>query len=281
MQSLTNNSMILALVTRVQWICFCFNNFPKKWLLLLVQVQETSHERGNGNFELSNDTSAFHLNPKNKEWSLLSMCVCIKHQYILWWLALSIVNYSSFLTLLFTLNISYSNSTSSLLLFKVKSLERADWLSLLDPKSFEIRVFQDHWLTDWAWQLLTTELTTTNNNTHIEDFFLTQNSEQHKYSTANHSSTNQIKSNRIKSNSSNLSTMISPRSIALAVTIAVFFASSSDAFSVLPSSSSHSAAISTPTSLNMFGDALKGAFGNDDSLGKAKDAGLSNVSFIS
>jgi hypothetical protein len=30
--------------------------------------------------------------------------------------------------------------------------------------------------------------------------------------------------------------------------------------------------------LNIFGDALKNAFGNDESLGKAQNAGLTNVS---
>ena len=94
--------------------------------------------------------------------------------------------------------------------------------------------------------------------------------------------------------------MISPRSNSTSfaqwnsIVAILFFASSSYAFSVLPSSSTSitsitsitststsysAAAISTSTtSLNMFGDAFKGAFGNDESLGKAKNAGLSNVS---
>jgi len=65
--------------------------------------------------------------------------------------------------------------------------------------------------------------------------------------------------------------MMSLRSITLAAF--VFSCALTDAFTVLPSNVAH-----TSTSLNMFGDALKGAFGNDDSLGKAQDAGLKNVS---
>lgn len=43
-----------------------------------------------------------------------------------------------------------------------------------------------------------------------------------------------------------------------------------------PSSSSPSpTSFSTTTSLNIFGDAFKGAFSNDDSLGKRKNEGLS------
>lgn len=35
---------------------------------------------------------------------------------------------------------------------------------------------------------------------------------------------------------------------------------------------------SSSTRLHIFGDALKNAFGNDDALGKAQNAGLTNVS---
>ncbi len=53
----------------------------------------------------------------------------------------------------------------------------------------------------------------------------------------------------------------------------VLFVASSEAFSVLPSNQASRAS----TSLNIFGDALKNAFGNDDSLGKVQNAGLSGV----
>jgi hypothetical protein len=46
------------------------------------------------------------------------------------------------------------------------------------------------------------------------------------------------------------------------------------------SSSATTSASTTSTSLNFFGDAMKNAFGNDDSLGKANNAGLTNVSVI-
>jgi len=78
-------------------------------------------------------------------------------------------------------------------------------------------------------------------------------------------------------------------SIALAV---LFLASSSEAFTVLPPSNHHhhhhhyhsngastataSVTTGTSTTLNFFGDAMKNAFGNDDSLGKDKNAGLTN-----
>ena len=51
---------------------------------------------------------------------------------------------------------------------------------------------------------------------------------------------------------------------------------SGSAFSVSPIPST--APQQSSTSLNFFGDALKGAFSNDDSLGKAQNAGLKNVS---
>ena len=65
--------------------------------------------------------------------------------------------------------------------------------------------------------------------------------------------------------------MISIHSITFAVLI-IFFATT-EGFTVIPSN-----AVRSSTSLNIFGDALKNAFASDDSLGKAKDAGLSGVS---
>ncbi len=54
--------------------------------------------------------------------------------------------------------------------------------------------------------------------------------------------------------------------------------STSDAFSV-GSPSQHGVSRQTSsTQLNIFGDALKGAFSNDESLGKVQNAGLKNVS---
>jgi ferredoxin len=71
-------------------------------------------------------------------------------------------------------------------------------------------------------------------------------------------------------------------SMARSTTLIVSFvvaclASTSQGFapaSVVPSALSTFSS-STTTSLNIFGDALKGAFANDDSLGKRKDEGLS------
>lgn len=40
----------------------------------------------------------------------------------------------------------------------------------------------------------------------------------------------------------------------------------------------HGGGEETSTRLHIFGDALKKAFGNDESLGKAQNAGLTNVS---
>ena len=54
--------------------------------------------------------------------------------------------------------------------------------------------------------------------------------------------------------------------------ILAVFAVSTEAFHVAPVNPSRQSS----TSLNIFGDALKGAFSNDDTLGKAKSAGLSN-----
>ena len=51
-----------------------------------------------------------------------------------------------------------------------------------------------------------------------------------------------------------------------------------EAFSPSIHTSSSTKAPST-TQLYIFGDALKNAFGNDDSLGKAQNAGLTNVSY--
>ena len=45
-----------------------------------------------------------------------------------------------------------------------------------------------------------------------------------------------------------------------------------------PSIHNRASQSSSSTRLNFFGDALKNAFGNDDSLGKAQNAGLTNVS---
>jgi|AntRauTorckE5430_2_1112549.scaffolds.fasta_scaffold01585_7 hypothetical protein len=95
-----------------------------------------------------------------------------------------------------------------------------------------------------------------------------------------------------------ISNMHSPNFISLAVSITLLFLfATSEAFTVSPSSSNPSlnkkggairttsssattSASTTSTSLNFFGDAMKNAFGNDDSLGKANNAGLTNVSVI-
>mmetsp|Transcript_10091 Transcript_10091/g.15116 ORF Transcript_10091/g.15116 Transcript_10091/m.15116 type:complete len:141 (+) Transcript_10091:82-504(+) len=53
-------------------------------------------------------------------------------------------------------------------------------------------------------------------------------------------------------------------------------ASTSNAFSVAPPSSQRITSQSSSTQLHIFGDALKGAFSNDESLGKAQNAGLKN-----
>ena len=49
-----------------------------------------------------------------------------------------------------------------------------------------------------------------------------------------------------------------------------------EAFS--PSIHSRASSKASSTRLHIFGDALKNAFGNDDALGKAQNAGLTNVS---
>ena len=68
------------------------------------------------------------------------------------------------------------------------------------------------------------------------------------------------------------------RTIAIATIMAIScFPNPSNAFSVVPSKLPVKQE-TTSTSINMFGNALKGAFANDDSLGKAKNAGLSGVS---
>lgn len=63
--------------------------------------------------------------------------------------------------------------------------------------------------------------------------------------------------------------MISIRFITF--TSLVIFLASTEAFTVKSSN-----AVRSSTSLNMFGNALKNAFGNDDDLGKAQNAGLTN-----
>jgi ferredoxin len=63
--------------------------------------------------------------------------------------------------------------------------------------------------------------------------------------------------------------MISIRSITFVALI--IFAASSEAFTVGSASSARAS-----TSLNIFGNALKNAFGNDEDLGKVQNAGLSN-----
>lgn len=67
-------------------------------------------------------------------------------------------------------------------------------------------------------------------------------------------------------------------SIIRAVAIALAFSASTNAFvpvTVTQSPAATTSSSSTSTSLNIFGG-LKGAFSNDDSLGKAKNEGLSN-----
>jgi hypothetical protein len=58
----------------------------------------------------------------------------------------------------------------------------------------------------------------------------------------------------------------------IALLLAAALAASSEAFTVGPRSVSQT---TSSTSLNIFGNAFKDAFGNDDKLGKAKNAGLS------
>mmetsp|Transcript_19524 Transcript_19524/g.24075 ORF Transcript_19524/g.24075 Transcript_19524/m.24075 type:complete len:140 (-) Transcript_19524:144-563(-) len=52
--------------------------------------------------------------------------------------------------------------------------------------------------------------------------------------------------------------------------------SSSSAFSVVPSQRQVSSSSSSSTQLDMFGDAFKNAFSNDDQLSKPQNAGLTN-----
>ena len=73
-------------------------------------------------------------------------------------------------------------------------------------------------------------------------------------------------------------TPLSIRQVATAAAVAVLVVLSSTADAFVPATArSHATTTSstTSTSLNIFGG-LKGAFANDDSLGQAKNAGLSN-----
>ena len=68
-------------------------------------------------------------------------------------------------------------------------------------------------------------------------------------------------------------------SVLFAMVLQMMLVSYSNAFSIVPSSSVpvRITATSSSTQLQIFGDALKGAFANDDSLGAVKNAGLKNV----
>ena len=68
---------------------------------------------------------------------------------------------------------------------------------------------------------------------------------------------------------------MTPLSIRKVATLLAVLSSSSDAFVPATSRSHATTTTSSSTSLNIFGG-LKGAFANDDSLGQAKNAGLSN-----
>lgn len=70
-------------------------------------------------------------------------------------------------------------------------------------------------------------------------------------------------------------TPLSIRQVATAAAVAflVVLSSTTDAF--VPATATSHATTTSSTSLNIFGG-LKGAFANDDSLGQAKNAGLSN-----
>ena len=70
-------------------------------------------------------------------------------------------------------------------------------------------------------------------------------------------------------------TPLSIRQVATSAAVAVLVVlSTADAF-VPATARSHATTATTSTSLNIFGG-LKGAFANDDALGQAKNAGLSN-----
>lgn len=72
-------------------------------------------------------------------------------------------------------------------------------------------------------------------------------------------------------------TPLSIRQVATAAAVAVLVVLSptADAFFVPATARSHATTTTSSTSLNIFGG-LKGAFANDDSLGQAKNEGLSN-----
>ena len=75
---------------------------------------------------------------------------------------------------------------------------------------------------------------------------------------------------------------LSLSSVLFAMVLQMMLVSYSNAFSIVPSSSvpvriTTTSTTSSSTQLQIFGDALKGAFANDDSLGAVKNAGLKNV----
>ncbi len=71
-------------------------------------------------------------------------------------------------------------------------------------------------------------------------------------------------------------TPLSIRQVATAaVAVLVVLSPTADAFFVPATARSHATTTTSSTSLNIFGG-LKGAFANDDSLGQAKNEGLSN-----
>lgn len=69
--------------------------------------------------------------------------------------------------------------------------------------------------------------------------------------------------------------------IAVTLVVLLFVSSQTSAFTFVSSPSPKQVVLSNSSStsstrLNIFGDALKNAFGNDESLGKAQNAGLTN-----
>jgi hypothetical protein len=63
--------------------------------------------------------------------------------------------------------------------------------------------------------------------------------------------------------------------VGLVVVLVAGLVVSSSGFAIVPNTSKSS--VSSSTSLSGFGDAFKGAFSNDDKLGKVENAGLKGV----
>jgi len=63
----------------------------------------------------------------------------------------------------------------------------------------------------------------------------------------------------------------------LAVILVMMMAYPSSAFQASSSSTKNTMNTRIPTQIDLFGNAMKNAFSNDDSLGKREDAGLKKV----